>query len=1066
MTTRLIDTAVDAIGRIEGLNSVAEAIREFLDAETAIDRAAASAKVIASLAVGIVISGKLRVAFGGLRLGLAITGQSDRYTQLTQVMGIAGGMGVGELIDQVNEMNLGAKFYDMLNPDPLTNNNWNTARTPIRRDPLAIDLDRDGIETLGIPASGSPVLFDHNGDGVRTGTGWLRPDDAWLVRDLDGNGTIDAGRELFGVDTAITVTEFAGGTPVSVTRNARTGFEALRALDDNRDNSFTATDAAWNQVQLWRDLNGDGISQAGELSTLASQGIIGIGLNETTSTTDLGNGNQVTGTAVVRRASGPDATVSGVDLTASNLDLADNPFYREFTDTIPLTPAAAASPTMGGSGWLRDLREAASLGSAAAGELQATISAFAAATTRTVQLALVNQLLEDWADTSGRRVVSEARMVDAETISETSTHRTIRYVGSDRGYSATSVGSYVSLNLVPDSYTEQFAQNGLASRRPNAAGMEALRRLSVLEAFNGSRFIDFTRTVSAGGPGWGSGTGGGSGSGGAAGTGPTHIGIVDLQIEQIQALDRAYAALAESVYGALALQTRLRPYLDAVSLVVDEAGVRFDTSALSVLLTSTHGASPQKAIEDLSELIRFAMPTLYGVGFDAVAQIRTWIDALPADSSLRSLLPSLMVSTGPSMAGTDSDQIWLGGAANESVNAGGGADVLDGATGNDTLNGGAGDDWLMGREGDDTLFGDSGDDSLDGGFGNDALHGGLGNNTYRFGRGDGFDRIDGRSHDGTAGKLNTLEFKAGVAPSNIVLRQVDDGYFGPGRGLEVSIAGTTDRVLIEGFFAWDNPGGFNPVQQMRFADGTVWSTTNILTRLYAGTAGTDTLAGTIGNDTINGAAGDDTLGGRDGNDTLLGGDGNDWLWGDAGNDILDGGTGSDALIGGLGNNTYRFGRGDGVDRIDGRSHDATAGKLNTLEFKAGVAPSNIVLRQVDDGYFGPGRGLEVSIAGTTDRVLIESFFAYDNPANSFNPVQRFTFSNGEVLDTAAIMARVVQGALSAPLAGDINQATTSSASHQLLAAMASFGANPAAYTGADWNRNDSWMAKDLLVAAF
>jgi hypothetical protein len=32
--------------------------------------------------------------------------------------------------------------------------------------------------------------------------------------------------------------------------------------------------------------------------------------------------------------------------------------------------------------------------------------------------------------------------------------------------------------------------------------------------------------------------------------------------------------------------------------------------------------------------------------------------------------------------------------------------------------------------------------------------------------------------------------------------------------------------------------------------------------------------------------------------------------------------------------------------------------------------------------------------------------------------------------------------------------------------MASFGANPAAYTGADWNHNDSWMAKDLLVAAF
>lgn len=74
----------------------------------------------------------------------------------------------------------------------------NAARPP-RRDPLAIDLDRDGIETRGISAS--PITFDHNADGVRTGTGWLTGDDAWLVLDRNANGRIDTGRELFGVDT-------------------------------------------------------------------------------------------------------------------------------------------------------------------------------------------------------------------------------------------------------------------------------------------------------------------------------------------------------------------------------------------------------------------------------------------------------------------------------------------------------------------------------------------------------------------------------------------------------------------------------------------------------------------------------------------------------------------------------------------------------------------------------------------------------------------------------------------------------------------------------------------------
>ncbi|MDR1062612.1 MAG: hypothetical protein LBL48_01535, partial [Azoarcus sp.] len=68
------------------------------------------------------------------------------------------------------------------------------------RDPLALDLDGDGIETIGIGGANT-VLFDHDGNGIRTGTGWLKPDDAFLVLDRNGNGKIDNGGELFGVDT-------------------------------------------------------------------------------------------------------------------------------------------------------------------------------------------------------------------------------------------------------------------------------------------------------------------------------------------------------------------------------------------------------------------------------------------------------------------------------------------------------------------------------------------------------------------------------------------------------------------------------------------------------------------------------------------------------------------------------------------------------------------------------------------------------------------------------------------------------------------------------------------------
>jgi hypothetical protein len=285
------------------------------------------------------------------------------------------------------------------------NRDFRSAITPPRRDPLAIDLDGDGIETVGIPTTGIPILFDHDADGVKTGTGWLKGDDAWLVLDRDGNGTIDSGRELFGVDTVITR---YGPTLLPYQGNALDGFGALRDLDGANaayptsspfDGVFDSRDSAFGQVRLWRDLNQDGVSQANELSTLASLGITAINLNPDTVNTNLGNGNSVSGTATVVR-NGSNTVVAGVDLAASNLGLANNGFYRQFPP-IPVGDAARALPEMGGSGWMRDLREAMSGGTGSAA-LTAAVQQFAQATTRDVQLAAVDGLLAAWAATSGK----------------------------------------------------------------------------------------------------------------------------------------------------------------------------------------------------------------------------------------------------------------------------------------------------------------------------------------------------------------------------------------------------------------------------------------------------------------------------------------------------------------------------------------------------------------------------------------------------------------------------------------------------------------------------------------
>ena len=237
------------------------------------------------------------------------------------------------------------------------------------RDPLVLDLDGDGIETAGIDPT-APVLFDMDGDGVKTATGWIRPDDGIVVLDRNGNGLIDSGRELFGDATVLARGARAG-------QLAANGFEALADLDLNADGRLDSLDASWGQLRIWRDLNQDGVSQAGELTTLAAQGIASLGAQGTQSNVNLGGGNTQVMSGSFTRTNGMLGT-SGVAEVAGSLLLASNNFYRDFTDEVALTPAAQSLPQMQGSGLVRDLREAMSLGTAQAGALRAAVAVFAA----------------------------------------------------------------------------------------------------------------------------------------------------------------------------------------------------------------------------------------------------------------------------------------------------------------------------------------------------------------------------------------------------------------------------------------------------------------------------------------------------------------------------------------------------------------------------------------------------------------------------------------------------------------------------------------------------------------
>ncbi len=124
--------------------------------------------------------------------------------------------------------------------------------------PLVIDLDGNGIHTVA-RVEGGPT-FDLFGNGHAVASGWIGRGDGFLAVDRNGNGRIDDIGELF------------GGTA----RGA--GFARLADYDSNGDGVVDASDAAFGELRIWRDDNGNHVTDDGELTTLAQAGVASLGV--------------------------------------------------------------------------------------------------------------------------------------------------------------------------------------------------------------------------------------------------------------------------------------------------------------------------------------------------------------------------------------------------------------------------------------------------------------------------------------------------------------------------------------------------------------------------------------------------------------------------------------------------------------------------------------------------------------------------------------------------------------------------------------------------------------------
>ncbi len=133
--------------------------------------------------------------------------------------------------------------------------------------PIIFGLDhRNTLATLLSPNTPSP--FDLDGTSRHLRWEWLKPTTAILVWDPNHTGRITSGRQLFG--------------SVSWWLFFRNGYEALDALDDNRDGKLTGREL--DGIAAWFDTNSNGISDPGEIIPLTNLQIASISCRATTIT--------------------------------------------------------------------------------------------------------------------------------------------------------------------------------------------------------------------------------------------------------------------------------------------------------------------------------------------------------------------------------------------------------------------------------------------------------------------------------------------------------------------------------------------------------------------------------------------------------------------------------------------------------------------------------------------------------------------------------------------------------------------------------------------------------------
>ncbi|MBU1052985.1 MAG: hypothetical protein KKC46_04045 [Proteobacteria bacterium] len=746
-----------------------------------------------------------------------------------QVVNNSMGFFINFIMPLVNMESPFSKIYDFFK-------NAGSAATPSRKDPLIVDLDGDGIETTNLK---SGAYFDHDGNGFAEQTGWAAPDDGLLVRDINGNGTIENGKELFGDQT---ISENGS--------NAANGFAALADLDDNYDGKIDANDAVWSELKVWQDVNGDGLSLPEELYTLDELGIQSINLDSTPTGETDPEGNTQTRIGSFQKTDNTTGQIGSYNLQRDTANTIAEEWLEVHGDI-------AALPDLQGSGNVYDLQQAMIRDTS--GQLKSLVEHFAATTDVNARKNLLDQIIFKWAKTDSINTNSRGTNIDAKKLATLEIFFGQEFVGTN-GANPTSAAA-IPLNESYRGLSEMFYAQLMAQTHLKDLYGEIIYNWD--ETINGVK-ADMSAV------------------------------ITDIQTALASNPEQGKTLLSEFSRTLRGLGAQdMMDYLSfrETFIMQDESlGWVIDSGGLTVYDQKGEGQrtwSPHIEGTDNADAVKGSLTE--GDGY---------INGLAGSDVIygTSRNETLINETGDSIlvAGAGNDRIWAG-AGNDILDGGTGNDELKGEAGNDTyiFRLGSGQDKIIdtdSTEGNtDTIWIGSNltpDDITLRRVGNNLVV--KINNTT-----DIMTVQDFFKNDSPLNRVEQIQFMDGTIWDVDVMRSMVSL---PTNGDDI-IYGTSGDDTLHGL------GGNDAIYGYSGNDTLFGDADNDKLYGYAGDdildggEGADTLDGGSGNDTIFGDIGNDMLYGEAGEDTLDGGEGTDFLDGSTGNDtyIFNRGSGQDTI---------------------------------------------------------------------------------------------------------------------------------------------------------------------------